>query len=135
MSMEPNPIDARPLSPLDPKDAKEIAELLKQPDLKQPESRDDLVKLFNERQISVGVGDNDSELVLPYGRTISEEVLGRKRKYIKRKLKLDSPPPKSKKKTEGGRKRKRKTRKKRKKKTKKRRRKKRHRKKRTKRRK
>ena len=126
--MEPNPIDARPLSPLDPKDAKEIAELLK-----QPESRDDLIKLFHQRQISVGVGDNDSEFVLPYGRTISEEVLGRKN--IKRKLKLDSPPPKSKKKKEGGRKRKRKTRKKRKKKTKKRRRKKRHRKKRTKRRK
>ena len=124
--MEPNPIDERPLSPLDPEDAKEIAELLK-----QPESRDDLIKLFHQRQISVGVGDNDSELVLPYGRTISEEVLGRKRKDIKRKLKLE--PPKSKKK--GGRKRKRKTRKKRKKKTKKRRRKKRHRKKRTKRRK
>jgi hypothetical protein len=124
--MEPNPIDARPLSPLDPKDAKEIAKLLK-----EPKSTDDLVKLFQQRQISVGVGDNDSEIVLPYGRTISEDVL--RRKKIKRKLKFD--PPNSKKKKEGGRKRKRKTRKKRKKKTKKRRRKKRHRKKRTKRRK
>ena len=142
--MEPNPLNAPPLY-LKPEDAKEIAELLKEDDksiIKQPENEKDLLELFKQRQISIGLGSNDSEIVFPkldHGmtRSITEDNLMTEKQRakadgiivprvnIKRGLKLDSPSPSKstskKQKKVGGKRRKRKTKKRRKKKTKKRR--------------
>ena len=129
MSIEPNPLNAPPLY-LNEKDAKEIAELLK-----EPENEKELLELFKQRQISIGLGSNDSEIVFPkldHGmtRSITEDNLMTEKQRakadgiilprvnIKRGLQLDSPSPSKstskKQKKVGGKRRKRKTRKRRK---------------------
>ena len=67
--MEPNPLDARPLSPLNPKDAEEIVYLLnKAPSsnvsTQTLEDKDDLKRVFKEENISQpNLGSNDTEMI------------------------------------------------------------------------
>jgi hypothetical protein len=78
----------------------------------QPERAEDLLKLFHQRGISIGLGNNDSEIVFPkleHGmtRSITEDKMMTPeqrakadglmiaKKDIRRGLQLDSPSPPS----------------------------------------
>ena len=64
--MEPNPLDARPLSPIKPKDAEEIAELLKDKNTSTQtlQDTDDLKRAFQHSGISQpNLGSNDTEMI------------------------------------------------------------------------
>ena len=69
--MDPNPIDARPLSPINKKDAEEIVDLLNKAPSRNIstqtlEDKDDLKRAFQQSGISQpNLGSNDTEMVFP----------------------------------------------------------------------